>query len=189
MTISDLCAELMKQNFTSVFGKNYSKLAIALFLKKNNFQIKETSMLRFCKFLYRFYRDNKDFCVSSNYVIVKNIEQYMPEDVLMVAKTELNEWVLNGQNVLLFSDETIYTNPSLKLKESDLSMANTLLSALIVQNFGSQIEYEESVKISQEDVPISNFEEYISFIKSTKLFSRGFESLNYCIHLNLLKVY
>lgn len=180
MTISDLCAEMMKQNFTSVFGRNYSKLAIALFLKENNFQIKEVSILRFCKYFYRFYRDNKNFRDGSNYVIVKNIEQYMPEDMLMVIKTELNEWVLNGQNVLLFSDDIIYTNPLLKLNESDVAMANTLLNALIVQNFGSLIEYDESVNILQEDIPISNFDEYILFIKSTKLFSRGFESLNYC---------
>lgn len=180
MTISDLCAELMKQNFTSVFGKNYSKLAIALYLKENDYKIQNVSILRFCKYLYRFYRDNKGFRTESNYIIVKNIEQYMPEDMLMIAKTELNEWILNGQNVLLCTDDMIYTNPLLKLNNENIIMVNTLLNTLIVQNFGYLIEYNEDVNILQENISKLNFEDYISFIKSTKLFNRGFESLNYC---------
>ena len=95
MNISDLCAEIMKQNYTSILGKNYSKLAILLFLKQNNFQLKKTSLMRVCQFTYRFFRDNIQYGKESNYVILKNIEQYMPEDLTLIVKTELNEWVVN----------------------------------------------------------------------------------------------
>lgn len=180
MNISDLCAEIMKQNYTSILGKNYSKLAILLFLKQNNFQLKKTSLMRVCQFTYRFFRDNIQYGKESNYVIIKNIEQYMPEDLTLIVKTELNEWVVNGQNVLLLEEDSVLTNPSITLSDSDLIMAHSLTSTIIKQNFGEDVIYKEDIDINRESIPFSNYDDYVQFIANTRLYNRGFETLNYC---------
>lgn len=180
MTLSDLCAEIMKQNYISVLGKNYFKLAILIFIKNHKFQFSKISLFRFSQFIYRFYRDNNNYADASNYIMLKNISKYTPEDIIPIVKTELYDWIKNGQNVLMINNDIVFINPDLELAHSEINMVNNLIDAIMIQNYGEKLNYKEDFVLDNKSICFSDYDKYIEDIRHTPLFNRAFESLNYC---------
>ena len=202
MGISEYFAEIMKQPYNSNLGPDYTKVAILLYLKKNGFLFSEKPIFEITRFIYRFFIDNPDYAKEMNYVMIKNINNYSPNDTFAYTQNALQEWIKNGNGIIQASSAYVSTNSNLQLSETEVENLSSMCDILIKKYYGKKIEYDDSSCDIFSNIDFSKFspEEYLSFVNSTKFRQRAFENLNYCcccdeahneklfaVHLNMAK--
>lgn len=183
MTISDFYSELMKQSFNDSAGTNYTPYIIMLYLKENRYYIKNDPLDNLCRFIYRFYADNKDYSKKNSSVLISNITHYYSSDLKQYVIEQLNIWINNGNEVLLTDGTFLMINPYMPvLSDKEILMLDKIIDSLSVRNFKKLISYSTLIedKILSIDYPNLSFEEYCNLVNSTKFKKRAFEDMNYC---------
>jgi len=183
MTISEYCAEIMKQNFDDTIGNDFIKLGFIFYLKKKRYVFgPEPSDLIFT-FSYRFLIDNKNICKNTSNILLKNIEKYDPNDFREQFQQELKSWIAVGNDVLLFDGSVVSINEKMELNEKDKITIDRLVDMISIKNIGHIINYNDSLTKEAEEVKpfLNDFRLYTNYMKGSRFENRAFEAINYCV--------
>lgn len=183
MTVSDFYAELMKQTFSDSIGVNYTPYVIMLYLKKKRYNLKNDPIDNLCRYVYRFYSDNKSLAIENSNVLITNIEHYYPNDLKQYILEQMNNWMKNGNGVLITDGTFLMINPNfIELTEKDIVMLDKVVDSLSFRNFKKVLNYSSDIdsKICDIDISKCTYETYKKEIEKTKFVKRAFEDINYC---------
>lgn len=178
MNVSDISAEIMKQNFDDSKGINYTKYALILFLKKNNFCLKKVHLSDFARFVYHFYSDNPNYALQNSNVYIQNILKFDVSDILDYVRNEIINWISFGNGYLQFQNDFINTS-SIAIEQKDVDLLSKIIKMVSLKKLNEYIEYDDVINY-QFDFPNSFFQ-YKTFMDSTKFKNRALEDVKYCM--------
>ena len=183
MGLSDYCAELMKQDFNDVNGKNYVKAIFMIYLRSHNYEI-DTDVSEVAKFIYRFYIDQPDIASKSSNLIIRGLRNYNYFDIVPYLNEILESWVKQGSGVISYDGTRVKTNIDAGLDVSQIDILNSVVNAVFEQHFNDIIKYDPS--INNELVPAQEYynagelEKYLEALNKSRFRNRAFEKINYC---------
>ena len=183
MGLSDYCAELMKQDFNDVNGKNYVKAIFMIFLKSHNYEI-DTDISEVAKFIYRFYIDQPDIASKSSSLIIRGLRNYNYFDIVPYLNEILESWVKQGSGVISYDGTRVKTNVDTKLDASQVEILNSVTNAVFEQHFNDIIKYDPNIDNeltqAQEYYRAGDLNKYLEELNKSRFRNRAFEKINYC---------
>lgn len=182
-SLSDYCAELMKQDFNDVNGKNYVKAAFMIYLKYHNYVI-DADINDLAKFVFRFYIDQPEIASKSSNLIIRGLRNYNYFDIVPYLNEILESWVRQGSGVISFDGIKVKTEIEADLDEDQIEILNNVSNAVFEQHFNDIVKYNPSINDeiapAQELINDGNFDEYINVLNNGRFRNRAFEKINYC---------
>ncbi len=179
---SDYCTELMRQDFSDVYGKNYAKVAIMLYLKYHSFQV-ETSVADVAKFVYRFFIDQPKIAAGSSNLIIKGLRNYTYHDLVPYVNEILLSWIAQGCGVLTLKDDKITTS-CVELSNNDIEILNSVVDVVLESRLDVNLKYNPDIspelKESETYVKNNDYGNYIKSLNVTRFRNRAFERIRYC---------
>ena len=180
--LSDYCAELMRQDFSDVSGKNYVKAAFMIFLKSHNYII-DTDINTLSKFIYRFYIDQPDIAAKSSNLIIRGLRNYNYFDLIPYLNEILDSWTKQGCGVISYDGTNVKANIAL-LDNEQVRILNDVTNAVFEQHFNDVIKYnpsiDEELVLAQKSFIHGDMDTYIKILNDGRFRNRAFEKINYC---------
>lgn len=181
--LSDYCAELMKQDFNDVNGKNYVKAIFMIYLRSHNYEI-DTDVSEVAKFIYRFYIDQPDIASKSSNLIIRGLRNYNYFDIVPYLNEILESWVKQGSGVISYDGTRVKTNIDTGLDVGQIDILNNVVNAVFEQHFNDIIRYDPSINNelvpAQEYYDAGELEKYLETLNKSRFRNRAFEKINYC---------
>src|SRR5690554_3833599 len=185
---SKLTTEIMKQNYNEINVPDVFKISLLIFMKEKNFQFKNIHITQLEKHAYRLTVDNFDMIgLNSTNIIVNNILKYDPKDLRPFVLSTINEWIKEGNGILLFEGEYLSSNVDI-LSDEEISTLNHLSTTIVKKMYNSNIVRDKLEKDIQETLNSGTLKfdtlEYYKELNKTVYKSRSLENHKYCFCCN-----
>lgn len=172
--MKELCDKLMKLNPVLPFGKDYSTLALALYLQENDYcKNKSYSVFDYVIYLYRFYSDIEIARKNHYHKLINEINHYQPSDLYDYGRGVLKYVEESIGLICVRGDCFVIENCPEEIGKYEKLM-NGVIQTLISKFLGSEYKQYDS-RISNDEVKGNSI-----YTENSRIFYRAMEVLNYC---------
>ena len=164
----------MKLNPDLPFGKDYSTIALALFLQEQGMQEgKLYNIGDYSCYLYRFYSDIIEAKEKHYYKIINEIWHYQPSDIYDYSKSIL-KYVEENIGLVYVCGESFYVVGCPEGIDKYVKLVQGVIQTLVIKYIGSDYKTYDS------RINVDEFIDKRIFRKESRVFYRALETMNYC---------